>query len=347
MPTDAQDKYSVENLLDFGDSPDATDSLSNDADENKPHDNMSKANSPTLAKDSNLDTGNLSKQDELKEDILDNEVLKHRPSLKDLGFIEFQDERDGKKDILNFAKLMQEQQSIYNEIASQISSRLHFDNLDEADRVIYIKLQDRIKELYGLTRSFIAFFKYPPTHDEFEKINQAAMMHKALNDFRKFSDSLENLHLKEQSDEFSNQFTNFISSSKTKLENIIHQYDEFLQNFIEKQKSHIEPFEKQFDTILKSYDSSFTKVLKIAKGGTLTLLITNVLLVFIFGCLSTIIYFQKQELDDIKNISNGFNEILVQQRGKDLIFDFNKSKIKIFDEGSFKRIVLETSKNKE
>ncbi|AHE95272.1 hypothetical protein CFVI03293_B0023 (plasmid) [Campylobacter fetus subsp. venerealis cfvi03/293] len=346
MPTDAQDKYSVENLLDFGDSPDATDNLSNDVDGIKPHDNMSKANSPTLAKDSNLDIGNLSKQDEPKEDILDNEVLKHRPSLKDLGFIEFQDERDGKKDILNFAKLMQEQQSIYNEIASQISSRLHFDNLDEADRVIYIKLQDRIKELYGLTRSFIAFFKYPPTHDEFEKINQAAMMHKALNDFRKFSDSLENLHLKEQSDEFSNQFTNFISSNKTKLENIIHQYDEFLQNFIEKQKSHIEPFEKQFDTILKSYDSSFTKVLKIAKGGTLTLLITNVLLVFIFGCLSTIIYFQKQELDDIKNISNGFNEILVQQRGKDLIFDFNKSKIKIFDEGSFKRIVLETSKNK-
>ena len=59
------------------------------------------------------------------------------------------------------------------------------------------------------------------------------------------------------------------------------------------------------------------------------------------------IYFKKQELDDIKNISNGFDDILVQQKGKDLIFDFNKSKIKIFDEGGFKRIVLETSKNKE
>lgn len=334
MPTDTQDKYSVENMLDFGDDLDKNDELNS---------------SISAQENTNIsaDTENLSNQDKPKNDALDDKTLKYQPSLKDLGFIEFQDERDGKKDILNFAKLMQEQQSIYNEIASQISSRLHFDNLDEADRVIYIKLQDRIKELYGLTRSFIAFFKYPPTHDEFEKINQAAMMHKALNDFRKFSDSLENLHLKEQSDEFSNQFTNFISSNKAKLENIIHQYDEFLQNFIEKQRAHIEPFEKQFDTILKSYDNSFTKVLKIAKGGTLTLLTINILLVFIFGCLGTTIYFKKQELDDIKNISNGFDNILVQQKGKDLIFDFNKSKIKIFDEGGFKRIVLETSKNKE
>lgn len=338
MPTDTQDKYSVENMLDFGDDADKS-TNSND-----------ELNFSALAQENtngSTNTENLSNQDEPNNDVLDNETLKHQPSLKDLGFIEFQDERDGKKDILNFAKLMQEQQSIYNEIASQISSRLHFDNLDEADRVIYIKLQDRIKELYGLTRSFIAFFKYPPTHDEFEKINQAAMMHKALNDFRKFSDSLENLHLKEQSDEFSNQFSNFITGNKAKLENIIHQYDDFLQNFIEKQRNHIEPFERQFDTILKSYDSSFTKVLKIAKGGTLTLLIINVLLVFIFGCLGTTIYFKKQELDDIKNISNGFDNILVQQKGKDLIFDFNKSKIKIFDEGGFKRIVLETSKNKE
>lgn len=334
MPTDTQDKYSVENMLDFGDDLDKNDELNS---------SISAQENTTIS----ADTENLSNQNKPKNDALDDKTLKYQPSLKDLGFIEFQDERDGKKDILNFAKLMQEQQSIYNEIASQISSRLHFDNLDEADRVIYIKLQDRIKELYGLTRSFIAFFKYPPTHDEFEKINQAAIMHKALNDFRKFSDSLENLHLKEQSDEFSNQFSNFITGNKAKLENIIHQYDDFLQNFIEKQRSHIEPFEKQFDTILKSYDNSFTKVLKIAKGGTLTLLLINILLVFIFGCLGTTIYFKKQELDDIKNISNGFENILVQQKGKDLIFDFNKSKIKIFDEGGFKRIVLETSKNKE
>ncbi len=347
MSSDAQDKYSVENMLDFGDDADTKSESSSDrAGEFDSSDDKSEADIATIVAQK-INTRNLSEQDEHEENGEEVEALKHRPSLKDLGFIEFQDERDGKKDILNFAKLMREQQSIYNEISSQISSRLHFDNLDEADRVIYVKLQDKIKELYGLTRSFIAFFKYPPTHDEFEKINQAAMMHKALNDFRKFSDSLENLHLKEQSDEFSSQFSNFISSNKTKLENIIHQYDEFLQNFIEKQRNHIEPFERQFDTILKSYDSSFTKVLKIAKGGTVTLLVINVLLVFVFGCLGTVIYFKKQELDDIKNISNGFDDILVQQKGKDLIFDFNKSKIKIFDEGGFKRIVLETSKNKE
>ncbi|WP_149028794.1 hypothetical protein [Campylobacter fetus] len=319
----SDDKYSVKNMLNFEE------------------DDKSQENS--------LDQNNTEESSNSKAENLSTQAEPQtmQPSLKDLGFIEFQDERDGKKDILNFVKLMQEQQNLYNEISSQISSRLHFENLDEADKVIYTKLQDKIKEFYGLTKSFIAFFKYPPTKDEFEKINQAAIMQKALSDFRKFSDSLENLHIKEQSEEFSNQFSNFISSNKVKLESIIHQYDEFLQNFIQKQKNHIEPFENQFDSILKSYDSSFTKVLKIAKGGTLTLLTINILLVFIFGCLSAVIYFQKQEFEDIKNISNGFNEILVQQKGKDLIFDFNKSKIKIFDEGGFKRIVLETSKNKE
>ena len=274
-------------------------------------------------------------------------IISQEMSLKALNFIEFKDEQDGRKDIIDCSKLIIEQNRLYSEIVSEITSRLNYSELNDADKGIYKALAEKLKIYNDLSQSFIAFFKFPPTKDEFEKINHVGIMRKALNDFRIFSDNLENLHLKEQSEGFSQEFSNFIASNKAKLESLIYEYDSFLKSFIDKQKKHIEPFEAQFDSILKNYDKSFTKVLKIAKGGAITLLLTNIILVFVFGALSAAIYFQKEEISDIANINNTFEEIKVLQDKNRLIFEFDKSKTKVFDEGGLKKVIVETQNRKD
>lgn len=272
------------------------------------------------------------------------QVLKaNNVSLKSLDFIEFKDEQDGRKSIIDCSKLISEQNKLYSEIISEITSRLNYSELNDADKGIYKALSEKLKIYNNLSQSFIAFFKFPPTKDEFEKINHVGIMRKALNDFKIFSENLEGLHLQQQSEAFSQEFSNFIANNKAKLESLISEYDSFLNNFINKQKKHIEPFEAQFDNILKSYDNSFTKILKIAKGGVITLLLVNVLLVFVFGALSAIIYFQKEEISNIISINNAFEEIKVQQDKNKLIFEFDKNKVKVFDEGGFKKVILQTN----
>lgn len=263
-------------------------------------------------------------------------------SLFDLGFIEFEDQ--DKKDILNYAKLIQKQRELRDEIINLANTGAELKNISDFERSLFKEIDKKIDEFFHLWNAFINFFKNPPTQNEFENINHSLILQKAFSDFKEFSDNIARLNLEAQSKEFSVEFENFISNTQAKLENVVSQYDDFLKSFISKQKTHIEPFEDQLNSIVKTYDNSFAKMLRIAKGGILTLIATNIILVLVLGILSTVIYFQKEELEGIMNVSKNFESIKVVQDKNSITFDFDKDKVKILETDKSKRVVLDITK---
>lgn len=268
-----------------------------------------------------------------------------------MDFVSF--ENEGQKEILDYSVLIERQRQLKDEIARLISIGMQREASNGLDKSIYDEISVKFDDFLGLTQKFIRFFNEPPSDEDFKRLNYAAILQKAYNEFRQFSDNLELLRLEEQSKKFSNEFTNFIETTQARLENVVSGYDEFLKNFISKQESTIKPFEnhvdnieKQLNAVVKIYDGSFAKMLKITKNGAIAVLFLNIFMFFILGALAAGVFFKSAELERVIEMSSNLENIKVTRDKDRIILNIPKDKMSIVDDGKNQKIILKSNLTK-
>lgn len=117
-----------------------------------------------------------------------------------MDFVSF--ENEGQKEILDYSALIERQRQLKDEIARLISIGMQREASNGLDKSIYDEISVKFDDFLGLTQKFIKFFNEPPSDEDFKRLNYAAILQKAYNEFRQFSDNLELLRLEEQSKKF-------------------------------------------------------------------------------------------------------------------------------------------------
>lgn len=228
-------------------------------------------------------------------------------SLKNLGIV-FEDDNT-KKDILNYSKSVLAFRKLLDEQTNLYSSIAEYQKNDELVVQQVTKLDEKNKEIRSYFESLMSFFTNPPTKEEFELINHSLLLNNVYKSFKDFSDSFENLNMKEQFEAnkqiFENslkQLENFSNTIENKLEITAKKYDDFLTNFITKQTDEINKYNEKSKELSEVYNDSLRKNIKFMKGGTAGLLITNTLLAIVLGIIGVLTYLKYENIQNSQKL---------------------------------------------
>lgn len=252
----------------------------------------------------------------------------------------------GEQEIVSYSKLLERQKSVRDEIANLIELINNRSNND-LEKSAHSEISSKVNEMLVLTDKLVKFFKDPPSDDELLAINRAANIQKAIKHFKDFSDNLEKLNLKEQSENFANEFDNFVNTTGAKLEAIATRYDEFLNNFVKRQQESVLPISESIKDIddklrgvVSHYDKSFVKLLKTAKYSLASIFTLNILMALVLGGFSIGAYFKSKHLDEILDTVNAIKNIKFYKDDKHLVLEIPKDKVKITQNGNEHKISI-------